>query len=82
MKGVVIMLQVIGIVRKQGNYNGVDFDNTFLHCIREASTDRENGQICEVIKVKTSSIHTFPSIGSNIKVYYNRFGQVETYDII
>lgn len=72
-------LTVIGISRSSGDYNGTQYDNTYLYCTRPADeTKNQTGLICEIIKVKTASLECVPSIGSLIVPVYNRFGQVQT----
>lgn len=74
---------VVGISRSVGDYNGQKFDNTYLHCIRPADVDRgQVGQICEIFKIKTSNLHTIPEINSFICPVYNKFGQVESVNLV
>lgn len=75
-------LSVIGISRSTGDYNGTQFDNTYLHCIKPADTTKnQKGQLCEIIKVKTASIDIMPEINSFIVPVYNRYGQVDSVTI-
>lgn len=76
-------LSVIGISRSTGDYNGTQFDNTYFHCIKPADTSKnQSGQLCEIIKVKTASIVTMPELNSFIVPVYNRYGQVQTIEVI
>lgn len=76
-------LSVIGISRSTGEYNGTTFDNTYLHCIRPADEKKnQQGQICEIIKVKTASLDVIPELNSFIVPYYNKFGQVQSIKIV
>lgn len=76
-------LSVIGISRSQGDYNGIEYDNLILHCIKPADeTKGQKGQLCEIIKVKTSNVDIIPDINSFISPIYNRFGQVQSIEIL
>lgn len=76
-------LTVIGIQHRKGTFNNVEYDNTIFHCIREADTKKDEiGNICDVIKVKTSNLHTMPGINDCIVPLYNRFGQVQSVSIV
>lgn len=78
-----IYLSVIGISRSTGDYNGTHFDNTYLHCIKPADESKgQQGQITEIIKVKTASLDVIPEINSFIVPYYNKFGQVQSIEIV
>lgn len=73
---------IIGIQRKQGTYDGKEYDNYVFSVIRPADTkNNEQGSICSVIKVKTSSLDIIPNIGDTISPVYNRYGQVQSITI-
>ena len=76
-------LSVIGISRSTGDYNGTEYDNTYFHCIKPANEEKgQQGQLCEIVKVKTSSISVMPQINDFIEPVYNRFGQVQTINVL
>ena len=77
------MVKVIGIVHSFGEYNGRQYDNYNLHCVRDSRPDRSNesGLITEVIKIKASDFSNYPiSIDDKINVYYDRNGRVVDID--
>lgn len=76
---------VVGIQEKSGNYNGNDYHNYLLHCLKD--DDNALGQISEVLKVKVSKTKEVfgktmeledldDLIGTEIRAYYDRYGQV------
>lgn len=70
------MFTVVGKIRKNGNFNGLEYDNTFLHCTRVSLPQSgESGTMVEIIKVKTDLAKSF-DIGDNINVYYDKYGKV------
>lgn len=79
------MFKVIGIVHARGNYNGQDYDNYNLHCIRPAAEHNENedGEITEVIKVKASLFDDCGiDIGDSIDVSYDKYGRIKEIDVM
>ncbi len=75
------MLKVVGIVHSVGDYNGFAYDNYNLHCIRPADEKKENelGEITEVVKVKSALFKELSvDVGSDIKVFYDRFGRIDS----
>ena len=80
-------LSVIGIERssgtiKDGAYKGQSYDNYKFHCIKPATQPHQEGQLVEIVKVKASSVSTVPALGSFIIPVYNRFGQVESIQLV
>ena len=74
------MAIVVGIVHSSGEYNGRQYDNYNLHCLRDARPEysNEQGQITEVVKIKASDFSKYNiSLGDEIKVYYDRFGRID-----
>lgn len=70
------MFTIVGKVRKAGNFDGNEYDNTRLHCTRLGNENKgEIGTICEVFKVKTEIAKIY-NIGDNINVYYDKYGNV------
>lgn len=79
-------LTVIGVQQKKGTYQGVAYDNYFLHCTRE--DENAFGVVSEQIKVKSLSVPDIfgfsmtnsdwdELIGKNICVFYNKYGNVD-----
>lgn len=77
-------MKVVGIQEKSGNYQGSDYHNYLLHCLKD--DDNALGQVSEIIKIKFAnvkevfgkpmSLDDFNGlIGQEIRCYYNRFGQ-------
>ena len=69
--------EVIGLQRKQGEYNGKLQDNWFLSVVRPADVAKEEvGSICSLIKIKFSDLPTPPVVGDSVSPVYDRFGRV------
>lgn len=69
--------QVIGLQRKQGEYNGNPYDNWVLSVVRPADVAKEEvGSICSTIKIKFSDLPTPPVVGDTVSPEYDRFGRV------
>ena len=84
-------MTVVGVQNKQGNYQGNDYNNYLFHCTTEDVNSL--GKITEVIKVKAvklSEVFGHPMgpsefeklIGNDIRVYYDRYGQVSEISVI
>lgn len=79
------MLEVVGIVHASGTYNGQNYDNYNLHCVRSADTynDNEDGKITEIVKVKAAVFDECSvSIGDAIDVAYDKYGRIKSIDVI
>ena len=87
------MLNVVGVMEKKGNYQGVDYHNVMIHCINDNPATNCFGQTTETLKIKfalvkevfgkaMSSADWQNLIGEAIKVTYNRFGNVDEVRII
>lgn len=80
-------LSVIGISRStgtinEGAYKGNPYDNTYFHCIKPANEEKgQQGQLCEIVKVKTSSITEMPRINGFIRPVYDRYGRVVSIEV-
>jgi hypothetical protein len=72
------MYTVVGIVHSKGEFNGNSYDNFNLHCVRDAKPDtEENGQITEVIKVKSELfLSSDIDVGSIVTPYYDKYGRI------
>lgn len=74
---------VVGIKHATGEYQGVKFDNFNLQCLRDAASDSgEEGQICEIIKIKSSLLDEVPQIGQVVEPIYDRYGRVVRVDVL
>ena len=72
-----MLQQVVGKQRKQGEYEGNKYDNTYLHCVTDEFLPMGfEGQFTQVIKVKTEQVPSNLTVGSVIEVQYNAFGKV------
>lgn len=78
-------MKVVGIQEKKGNYNGINYDNYLLHCLKNDA--QAIGEISEVVKVKVAnSKEVFGTVvdetyrrslvGKEIRCYYDKFGVV------
>ena len=72
------MYTVVGIVHKVGDFNGQPYDNFNLHCVRDATPNSdEDGQITEVIKVKSDIfLASDITVGSVVTPYYDKYGRI------
>lgn len=74
---------IVGIARStgkvlEGEYKGQPYDNTLLHVIIPADESKgQVGQLCDVFKVKTSSLDFKPELGQFIIPTYNRYGKID-----
>ncbi len=84
-------LQVKGIRRTSGTYEGNSFDNTYLHCLAPADRNTLTGQLVEIVKVSTYNFNAICDrlgVGINdlqdvsLRVYYNKYGNVDDFDIV
>lgn len=74
--------EVVGIVRKSGEYNGRLYDNYQIHTLCDADESKgEIGRMTEVVKIKVQLCPVVPKVGDLIRVYYSRTGQVEAIEI-
>lgn len=83
--------KVVGVSEKTGNYQGYDYHNVNIHCL--VDSDDCYGQSAVQVKIKfgnVSSVFGKPMsaddwqklVGKDCNFYYNRFGQVESCQII
>ena len=76
------MYELVGYIRRTGEYQGRPFDNYNLHCKVMDPPEGMEGEAVEVLKVKTAVVDAFTaahgplSIGDVIDVYYDRFGRI------
>ena len=67
---------VLGVERKQGEYEGRGYDNTYLHCAYE--NKNVNGLAVATVKVKTDVLDpTINYLDKDVTVYYNSYGKAE-----
>ncbi len=85
------MLTVQGITRKKGEYEGIAYDNIYLHCLNDyvAPKNHITGQTCEILKVKAAQVgEVFGGViktdadwrdlvGCKINAYYDRYGNAQ-----
>lgn len=73
---------ILGAELRVGNYEGRDYSNIILYCDKKG--DNCYGQCIEAIKVKSSLLigvlvaTVQELVGLQVKVNYNRFGQVQS----
>lgn len=69
--------RVIGVQRKSGEYNGSRYDNTVFSVVRPAVAEhQESGEICSLLKVKTSNLSVSVVVGDVVSPIYDRFGHI------
>lgn len=84
-------MKVIGIQQKVGSYQGVAYDNIYLHCTYKDSN--AFGELTELVKIKSSLVseafgHNMTSsdwhelIGKEINSYCNKYGNVIHVEVI
>lgn len=84
-------MTVVGVQEKKGNYQGNDYHNYLIHCLKD---DGEAfGQVTEVLKVKAAkSKEVFGKtvdfadlddyVGKEIQCHYDRYGSVSVINVI
>lgn len=76
-------MKVIGLARRKGEYQGNAYDNMMIYCTRPAVPEsNEQGEISDCVKIKFENYSSLISIGSDIRVIYDRFGRVVDIEII
>lgn len=82
-------LTVYGVTNSTGEYQGRTYNNLVFNCLKPS--EKGVGQDCEVVKVKYSNCNYALSlvtgvldefVGRTIKADYNKFGQVETINLV
>lgn len=84
-------MKVIGIIQKKGEYQGREYNNLMIHCI--VSDRRAVGELTEVLKVRMAAVDEVfgkrmsdadldELVGKEIRVAYNRYGNVDYIDIL
>lgn len=82
---------VIGVKPSSGKYQGYDFDNLNLQCIVSDASNLVFGKAVEVVKMKASAVTSAcnrQGIGlddledATIRIYYNRYGKAEDFDVL
>lgn len=81
---------VIGHSQKSGNYNGRDYDNTYLHVV--SRKNNVTGQAAETIKLKTPFVNNIllendlvtltDLIGRDVEIGFNQYGVPESLDVL
>lgn len=70
------MAKVIGMRRSIGEYQGNQYDNTYLYCSTPITKDG-CGEAVEAVKVKTYIVNDAEvSLGDNVEFYYDRWRNV------
>lgn len=78
------MYELVGYIRRTGEYQGRPFDNYNLHCKVMAPPEGQIGEAVEVLKVRKAVVDLLESthgplqIGDVLDVYYDRFGKITT----
>lgn len=83
-------MKVVGITEKSGEYQGIEYHNIMIHCIKES--DDAYGHITEVVKVKFGNVREVFGkamsaadwqnlVDKTVFVNYNRYGTVQSVQI-
>lgn len=82
---------VKGVKQSRGEYNGNPYDNIMIHCTSVNDGSMLCGEPVEILKIKTPLFYSELSrhgagdpaelIGLDIRPRYNRYGNVEGFDI-
>lgn len=78
------MYTIIGLKRRQGIFNGLPYDNINFYVVDDQNVNGI-GECPEIIKVKSSLVpdaYAATSIGRKVEFAYNKYGQVQSVDII
>lgn len=71
------LYEIIGIQHKTGIYEGQPFDNLVFSVTRPADASKgEQGNICSLLKVKTSLLTKIPAVGDTVSPIYDRYGRI------
>lgn len=84
-------MKVVGISEKSGEFQGREYHNIMIHCTKES--DVAYGVITEVVKVKFGNVHEVFGkamssadwqnlVGKTLLVNYNRYGTVQSVQIV
>lgn len=85
-----MLLTVRGVKQSSGEYNGNPYNNMVIHCIGLSDGSMLCGDPVEIVKVKApifmqtlSNIGLEPAdlIGCQIRLYYNKYGNVDGFDV-
>lgn len=77
------IFDVLGIQHKVGTYQNQPFDNmVFSVCVPADVSKGEVGQICSLIKIKTSLLTVVPKVGDKVSPQYDRYGRVVAIQIL
>lgn len=70
-------MKIIGKQRRQGNYEGRDYDFTLATCIIEHTADNTEGYKAENVKIRASVLpYDKINVGADVECLYDRFGNV------
>lgn len=81
--------EILGVVRKTGEYNGRDYDNVQLHCV--VNDPEVKGKAVSVYKVRSPLFFEFLDeysltveavIGKRVSVSCDRFGRVDELNLV
>jgi len=71
--------KLLGFERKQGTYEGRDYDNWALHLVEKITAVGVTGNRVIKEKVKYSALDASAlSVNSEYDIQYNRFGQIDS----
>lgn len=73
---------VVGIERKKGEYEGKEYDNTYLHGLAwKANEDSVAFMVNDTWKIKTEKMHPV-NVGEIIEATYDRTGKIVSFDTV
>jgi len=86
-------MNVIGIARKSGEYQGQQYDNFLFHCVYPADLKNSVGKMTEVVKVKNSKLpecfgqfitedDVFALVGEELAFGYDKYQHVNQIRVI
>lgn len=82
---------VQGIRRTAGEYEGAQFDNTYIHCIVAPDNSTLCGRLTEIFKMRSLAFNHICDgyqigvndlINKNIRVFYDKYGRVEDFEVL
>lgn len=72
------MEKVIYVERKEGTYQGYNYNNYIIHCVGEqVNNDKAKGQKVEIYKLKAKDVeklNPFLWLGKKVEISFDKYG--------
>lgn len=86
-----MVVYVEGVRKSAGVFEGVSFDKIQLHCVFPPDKNTICGKLVDIVKIPTPLATTicdrlgvaFGDLeGKNIRLYYNKYGNVDDFELV